>query len=164
MGAINETLGKSLLILDLDGTLFDSSHREHLARAKQWEAFHAAGGHDPVAWNVVEAVRLLLSQGTLYPILITGRNEWYREATEAQMAKLPFNVDAVLMRPDGDMTSDADLKPRLLCEYLFGEGYTPEQEAHAARITLLALDDRDRVVSAWRRFGITCLQVKEGAF
>jgi hypothetical protein len=57
------------------------------------------------------------------------------------------------MRKKGDYRDDSIVKKELL-DQIRKDGYNP----------LLAFDDRDRVVKAWRECGIRCLQVAEGNF
>jgi len=57
------------------------------------------------------------------------------------------------MRSVGDHTDDGVLKPSWL-----SDGTIPRERVH------LAIDDRNRVVKAWRDAGIPCLQIAEGDF
>ena len=57
------------------------------------------------------------------------------------------------MRKAGDHRNDDILKIEMLAE-VRAEGYDP----------IMAFDDRDRVVAAWRAAGVPCAQVAPGAF
>jgi hypothetical protein len=61
------------------------------------------------------------------------------------------------MRPDDDFTDDKTLKIQLL------ERYFGSREA-MKRDILFILEDRDRMVSAWRELGLPCWQVRPGAY
>ncbi len=58
------------------------------------------------------------------------------------------------MRPAGDFTPDDQLKESWL------HAMSPEDRARL----VMVFDDRDRVVSMWRRNGVVCAQVAEGDF
>src|SRR5690606_1817255 len=148
---------KHWIVVDLDGTLCDCSHRVHWAQAKQWDEFHAGIPEDKPHDDVVTLVSLA-SQN--YEVLVcTGRNEAHRKATIEWLRHhgLEEVVTDVLMRPDNDRSPDHELKIRLVCEY-FGS------MDNALKSVLLVLDDRDKVVAAWRDAGFKCWQVQQGSY
>ena len=145
---------KSVIIVDLDGTLSNNDHRVHLAQEKKWEEFHEGISFD----LPVDPVATMISEfsGIGYEIIaVTGRPEKYRSATEQWLADFDINIDEVLMRPHDNWESDHELKIKIAAEY-FGE--------HAKDIVLLVIDDRDRVVEAWRENGYFCLQPQNGDY
>lgn len=148
---------KCWIVVDLDGTLCDCSHRVHWAQAKQWDEFHAGIPEDKPHDDVVALVSLA-SQN--YEVLVcTGRNESHRKATIEWLRNhgLEEVVTDVLMRPDNDRSPDHELKIRLVCEYFGGMD-------NALNSVLLVLDDRDKVVEAWRDSGFKCWQVQQGSY
>jgi len=148
---------KQWIVVDLDGTLCDCSHRVHWAQAKQWDEFHAGIPEDKPYDDVVALVSLA-SQN--YEVLVcTGRNEAHRKATIDWLRHhgLEEVVTDVLMRPDNDRSPDHELKIRLVCEYFGGMD-------NALKSVLLVLDDRDKVVEAWRDAGFKCWQVQQGSY
>ncbi len=147
---------KNWIVMDLDGTLCDCSHRVHLAQAKQWDEFHAGIPDDKPNQEVVK----LLERFTEYEVLLcTGRDEKYRDPTERWLHDngLSQYITAMVMRPDDDHSSDHELKPRLVDEF-FGSRQA------ALDAVLLVLDDRDRVVEAWRDARFKCWQVQVGSY
>lgn len=87
-------------------------------------------------------------------IVMSGRDEGKcRTATEEWLARHFIDYDQLIMRPAGDKKNDAIVKSELFDKYV-----APH---YNVRFTL---DDRDRVVAAWRAKGIKCLQVAPGAF
>jgi hypothetical protein len=151
---------KDHLIVDLDGTLCNNSHRQHLAVAKQWDEFHSLLHEDTICEEVVLVIRGLLAVvKDLNVIAVTGRNERYRMPTVRWMARQKVGAlfDDMLMRGDTDYTSDQDLKPRMVEKY-FGS------KEEALDRTLLVLDDRSSVVTAFRNYGFKVFQVREGDF
>lgn len=155
-----------IIVVDLDGTLCDSSHRDHLAQAKEWDAFHAASKDDKPRLDVAELVKIVRSSafaGRDYCLVaLTGRNEKYRKVTLDWLIRQDLaHFDALLMRPDNDWRPDTVIKPELLEEFrkLIGEGQggpTPE--------VAFILEDRDHVVEAWRNLGYACWQVQPGGY
>lgn len=163
---------KTYVIVDLDGTLCNSAHRDHLAVAKEWDEFHSLLVHDVPHHDVALLLSYLNKQ--LWPfmdlevIALTGRNEKYRLMTEQWMLAHETSVDHLLMRPDGDWRSDHELKPKLLVDFI--TGLDPEQvwtqehiDAAKAKVWFI-LEDRDKVVEAWRNLGFRCWQTQPGGY
>lgn len=148
---------KDWIIVDLDGTLCDCSHRVHLAQAKQWEEFHAGIPNDrTIAPTVIVVEKMAETHNVL---LCTGRNEANRKATNdwLQAKMLGSMADVLLMRPDNDHRPDHELKLQLVYDYFGGK-------QNALDSVLVVLDDRDKVVEAWRDAGFTCWQVAAGSY
>ena len=149
------------IIVDLDGTLCNSTHREHHAKNGDWDEFHAALAEDRPQSDVAELVRTFSEAGFLVAGC-TGRPERYRIATERWLVEHDIPLDFVLMRGNYDFGSDAVIKPRAVLEW-------HEHTAEAALMTaqervLFVLDDRDKVVEAWRDNGFNCWQVRHGGY
>lgn len=140
------------IIVDLDGTLCDTSHRQHLVEAKKWGAFYDALSADPVnSW----CRQLIRGMGKLYyaTILVSGRPESHRKQTEAWLDVHGFDPHELLMRKTGDYRKDSIVK-----EEIYREDIEPYHEI------LFCVDDRKQVVDMWRSLGLTCLQCAEGNF
>lgn len=160
---------QKLIICDLDGTLADCRHRQHLAAAGDWDGFHALMHKDPP----VAATLQFLTEATFTLnwglVFLTGRPEIFRSTTVKWLQDVcQLDEDMyldLLMRPKDDWTSDVKLKPELLRDSIehgaIGDWLEEDQEAQE---TLLFLEDRDKVVAMWRDLGYTCWQVAEGAF
>jgi hypothetical protein len=152
-------MDKKWIVVDLDGTLCDCSHRVHLAQAGKWNEFYAGIPSDKISQPIANLVTVMEEAG--YQILIcTGRDETHRNITtdwliEKGLAPIITNI---LMRPKNDFkTPDHVIKIQTLHGF-FG---SPER---ARESVLFTLDDRDRVVEAWRNAGFVCLQVQAGAY
>lgn len=144
---------KQIILCDLDGTLADCQHRVPLIleKPKRWTEFFAACSGDAPIPHVIELVNTLHGQ---YEVWITsGRSDECRSATEAWLTSKGVIYDKLVMRKSGDHTDDGQLKPSWL-----SDGTIPRERV------AFALDDRNRVVSAWRKAGIPCFQVAEGDF
>lgn len=152
-----------IVVVDLDGTLCDSAHREHLARAKEWDQFHSLLGEDKVHQDVFEVLMRMnwapTGETPMIVLALTGRNEKYRKPTIAwlQDKGVSHILDDLLMRPDNDWRPDHELKPALLDDWLTANDLT-----HAD--VLFILEDRDKVVEAWRNLGHNVWQVRPGGY
>lgn len=147
--------GKLAIIVDLDGTLCNTVHRQHHMNGpkKDWKAFYGAiAEDDPNEWcrTIVE---MHAERG--YEILfVSGRPGQYREVTETWLKRvMPMVQYTLLMRPEGDFRKDCDVKLEIYQQHI-------EPYYNIA----FALDDRQQVVDMWRAQGITCLQCAKGDF
>lgn len=144
-----------VVVVDLDGTICDHGHRVHHAQNREWERFHGELHKDRIHDDVVNLLRAL--DGRSYLLGLTGRNEAFREMTLDWMVENRVPIDDLLMRPDTDFTPDHILKPRLLAEH-FGSW------KKAIETIDFCLDDRDKVVEAFRSNGLPCWQVRPGSY
>lgn len=144
---------RKAVIVDLDGTLCDVEHRNHLVKKKpaRWNEYFLACHLDPPKENVVEVVRCLTNCHDIH--IFSGRGDVARDLTEAWLEKHEIAYESLTMRHEGDRTPDQILKRRWVTE----KGFTPEN-------VLCILDDRQKVVNMWREMGFTCLQVAPGDF
>lgn len=142
------------IIVDLDGTVADCSHRQHYVNTKpaNWKAFEAGIPHDPPHQHVIDLVNTLFNAGWNI-LLCSGRGEQSREHTETWLTRHGVNYHHLYMRAAGDYRRDDIVKMGLL-DKIIADGYKPS----------FALDDRDQVVIAWRSRGIPCFQVAPGDF
>lgn len=153
------------VVIDLDGTLCDVVHRESYAKAGEWEEFHKRCADDTPREDVVWLLNALL-YSSLHTdrhhtevIALTGRDEGHYTETMKWLARnnLSMAIDHVIMRPIGNFEPDHELKPRLLAEH-FGS-----MEIALSSVAFI-LEDRDKVVEAWRNLGFNCWQVQAGNY
>lgn len=145
----------SAIIIDLDGTLCDVSHRTHLVKQSppDWPAFFDACVDDTPNPAVVALITMARESGHEI-IYVSGRPETHRKQTEAWLQNHWLGGWArLLMRPAGDYRQDAIVKRELYETHIRGR-YD----------VLFAVDDRDQVVAMWRDLGLVCFQVAEGDF
>lgn len=144
-----------LYIFDLDGTLADGTHREHFITGdgkKDWAAYFAACGADALIRPVHNLMVRLQATGCEVRIW-TGRCASTYMDTREWLARHHIHVP-LTMRNEGDRTQDDVLKERWLMAL---------SDTDRARLQA-TFEDRDRVVAMWRRNGVQCFQVREGAF
>ena len=153
----NYFLGKKLdIIFDIDGTLFDISHRIHfvLSEPKNWKGFHDGMKSDK---QIKEMCLLLIScaKDTSNRILFcTGRDENYRDVTLKQIRGIfenisqPINKIALYMRGKKDFRKDYEVKHDLYRKML-EDGYSPQ----------IVFEDKATVVEMWNSIGVRCFRV-----
>ena len=138
-------------IFDLDGTIANCKHREHLAQAKQWDEFHALCLKDEPILPIVDLLKACSVRAKI--VLMTGRNERYREWTMDWIFEkdLATYVHDLQMRPDDDFSKDIDLKLNMIDVYFGGRPRALEK-------VWLIVEDRDVVVNGLRDAGFCVLQ------
>ena len=142
---------KSAIIIDLDGTLADISHRRHHVEDgnKNWKAFYNGITRDDInVWCHAIIDRFSDDNEVL---LVTGRPEPYRDITRAWLDRYHISYSGLFMRPDKDYRKDFVIKQEIYDNYI-----------KDSFDILFAIDDRQQVVDMWRRNDITCLQCAEG--
>ena len=130
---------KRVIILDIDSTLSNPSHRSHLAEQGKWDEFYDAMDKD----TPVEQMKLIETFDTLV-FIVTGRPERYRTKTIKWLDKhFPsFCRDGLYMRPDGNYIKDTDFKIQKI------------KEIEEAGYEIFAIfEDRKRNVDAFRKEG-----------
>jgi phosphoglycolate phosphatase-like HAD superfamily hydrolase len=140
---------KKYVIFDLDGTLININSITHLADAKEWEQFADESLSCPPFPEMVEYARHIQQLKNIGLIIVTAKPERLRARTFNWLSVNGIIPDALLMRPHKDFRTSVELKPALLTEHL-GDDWKQQ--------VLFTVEDRDKVVDAWRAIGITCLQ------
>lgn len=135
-------------IWDLDGTLFDCTHRLHLILQKEpdWDAFHERTLADGVYYGAMMTFKALV-EGRFTPLIFTSRPEVNRKLTERQLelARLRVPSRNVYMRGEGDYRPSVDVKRDMLLTAR-SRGFTP----------IMAFEDQPSVVEMYRKQGVTC--------
>lgn len=150
------------IVIDLDGTIADSRHREHYAVERDWDEFHLRSGQDAPKPDVRWLINFLSEHRVgdyPYLMILTGRNERYRPLTENWLRHNNIDYDELIMRPDNNFERDADLKLRLLQEFCDRAGYDDPTEA-----VIFILEEREGMVQAYREAGFPCWQVQAGGY
>lgn len=141
------------IIVDLDGTLCNNAHRQHLVEAKKWDAFYDALTADtPNPWcmEIIESMREWDSVATL---LVSGRPDSHWTQTVDWLHEHMPKWDGLFMRKAGDYRKDCIVKEEIYRNNIEGRFDV-----------LFCIDDRKQVVDMWRAIGLTCLQCAEGNF
>ena len=136
----NATLPQAVII-DIDGTLAHSTERGPF----EWERVGEDELDEPVA-------RITNALVHFKRIIVSGRDGVCRPQTEEWLKRHAIQYDELHMRPKGNKEKDNLIKERILEDLI-------------KRFEIVAVfDDRDQVVSMWRRKGLKCLQVEYGSF
>ena len=142
-------------IFDIDGTLADCSHRLHhiQKQPKDWDGFFADCHLDAPHPHIIGLAKDLWSIQDSAIVFVSGRSDQCRDQTKEWLLTHGLPPGPLYMRKAGDHRDDDTIKLELLAE-VRADGFDP----------VMAFDDRNRVVKAWRDAGIPCAQVAEGDF
>lgn len=148
------------IICDLDGTYFDTTHRQIFMQGKKkdWKNFNANISGDSVNEWCRELVFAMFFRN-YHIIFCSGREDIYKDVTmEGLIDKMGLeNMQMVrpslFMRKAGDHRKDSIVKKEIYETYI-KDKYD----------VLFCIDDRTQVVEAWRALGLTCLQCAPGNF
>lgn len=146
-------MSKKCIIVDVDGTVADCSHRLHHIKGpkKNWGQFWVGMENDKPLHHIIAIVRAMFNSfdgGRVTVIVVTARDEGVREQTEAWLNAHGVKHDVLLMRAANDFRKDAIVKKEIL-DNIRADGYE----------VLFALEDRDHNVEMFRANGVPCLQV-----
>ena len=133
------------IALDFDGTLCDTDQIAHLQG--DWPAFHDASFNCPPRHSLMMFIKRLQTVANV--VIVTGKPIEYESRVIKWCCDYGFYPDAILMRPKDDWRKTADLKLQMLREYLDCDDLSK---------VLVAIEDRDKMVDAYRAAGVTCLQ------
>jgi hypothetical protein len=151
-----------VILFDLDGTLADVSHAQHLIMDKSrinsesWDKFYLECTKGKPIAPIIMVMHSLMDSGHVVEIWTGRSGAVARETAEwlgAQAGVDPGMSLNIRMREVGDHTPDVELK----------EHWLDEELAMGNKIDLV-FEDRSRVVAMWRRRGIVCCQVAPGDF
>jgi len=142
------------VIVDIDGTVADLSHRLHLIRGKKdYDAFYNACAFDEPIEEMCRLVKTIWSAGADI-VFITGRPHSVYDQTRTWVNK-HIQLDdrfTLFMRQNADYRKDTIIKKELFYEYL------TDKEIE------FVLEDRTSVTEMWRGLGLRVLQVASGDY
>jgi len=149
-----------MLILDLDGTLFDTSARwnecEKLANGNKrmfWECYQSPRfmNLDKPKWDVITFVQQLIEEKKPEVIaVVSGRSEKQREDTLKQLSAIGIEPNEVVLRAEKDFRKDHEFKSDVVRKLRekYGEG------------KVMAIDDSDAVLTYLEEEGIETIDAK----
>ena len=148
---------KTTVIFDLDGTLALVDKRREIAKKPNgkidFDIFY-----DPQYIELDEPNSFVIELAKMYKrngyeiVIVSGRSDRTKEATERWLEKYGILYDRMIMRKRKNFKPDNELKERWL------EKYLDPDNIH------VVVDDRQRVVDMWRRNGLDVFQVANGNF
>lgn len=131
------------ILVDVDGTLADCSHREHYVSTegkKDWNMFFNLTPFDPARQDVLDLIETKYKN--LPKIIVTARDESWRPHTEKWLKEAGVTFENILMRQKNDKRKDTEVKQEILDMY-----------CNIDRIKAV-VDDRPCVVSMWKDNGL----------
>jgi len=141
-----------VVLCDIDGTIADIKHRLHYVKNdhKDWKTFFAKMAEDTVREDVRAMLVEHQRQGRTV-VFLSGRPDSYVEQTTAWLKANHLDHHTVIMRRASDHRPDEIVKPEMLKSHFPNLG-----AIHCV------LDDRPRVIKAWRELGLTVHDVGDG--
>jgi len=132
------------IIVDVDGTLVDTSDIVHmvLAHPKKYDQFHHASVFAPPHDWVVDEVRGHFLSGHKILIVTARKDRWW-ELTSNWLGDQKVPYDELHMRRDNDDRPDRIIKEEILLEL---------QERYEI---VHAYDDNPNVIALWAEYGIS---------
>lgn len=150
-----KTIGRPLIrrqqeraiIVDLDGTLCDNLHRQHLWGKDSREFFEQCA-YDKLFEEVRFLIQCVFKTTEVAVIFCTGRPYWTSARTTVWLHDRDVPYTSICFRDDKDKRPDVVVKLDML-EEIRAAGYE----------VILSIDDRPEVVAMWRQHSVPCLQV-----
>ena len=138
------------IIIDLDGTLCDSSKRVHFLSGStpDYKSFYEESSEDAANEWCVEIVNKFINTNCKV-LFITGRPEKYRGITEGWILKvlgIPRYRYKLLMREDNNYQPDFEVKKSIYYDHV-----------ESLYDVMFCIDDRKQVVNMWKSLGLECL-------
>lgn len=149
---------KNIVVCDIDGTISKVGERlKYLQQEpKDWDSFYEDCFDDEPINEIIDLVHTLHTSEQYNIVFCTGRREQCRQKTRRWITKncgSSLNYCQLLMRADGDLRGDVEVKPELLRE----AGIKLKDIA-------FVIEDRSCMVKKWRDLGLIVLQCAEGDF
>lgn len=140
---------RKIVIVDIDGTIADGSHREYLVNGdkKDWPQYFNLMCFDAPIQHVIDWVNDLSKDHMI--CVVTGRpDEWQYETLRWLREKAKVHFDYLFMRRGSDKRPDVDVKTDIL-------NLLPKDQV------FMAIDDRPAVINGcWRKNGILVIPVR----
>lgn len=134
-----------VIIVDLDGTLCDTTHRNCFVdttgnKKKQWGKFFAGMADDALR----DEMKSLIDD--THPdcdvVIVTGRPDSYKKVTLDWLSQYGIRYNAIYMRRANDRRPDTVVKQEILDNYL------PKEKI------VMVYDDRGSVIKMWQSNGL----------
>lgn len=144
----NELVKPPVVVFDMDGTLFDESHRRHLLESGNHAEYFDLCHLDKPIENIIELTREYKKNG--YEIwIMTGRSISCEEKTIKSLIDNNVPYDFIKMRAADNRLPDFVLKPAWIGKYIGTE-----------RVEII-YDDMDKVIKGFQDKGLNVVDVKK---
>jgi FMN phosphatase YigB (HAD superfamily) len=115
---------RDVLIVDLDETLFNTKHRQHVltdnSSKPDWALFNSLHVHDtvyPIAAKFIEKLQVEFKKQTgtaLFVHILTGRSAVELHTTEQKLEQEGIKYNLLMMRPEGNFLPAKSFKKYML--------------------------------------------------
>ncbi len=142
------------VVVDIDGVLSDAAGRQHFIEGggrRNWDAFFAAAGDDPLIEEVATLLHLL--DPGLRVVLLTGRPVRIESETVAWLKRYDLRWDLLIMRDFGDYSAAREFKRWSVAD-LRRYGFDLQ----------LAFEDDRRNVDMFHSEGVPCIYIHSGYY
>lgn len=148
-------MNKKIILLDLDGTVADCTHRLHYIEGypKDYDGFYDNLDKDIPIQSIIDLVRALEQTQEYLILAVTGRPDSHLRQTQLWLIDNFVPYAKIFMRKAGDFRQDTVIKKEIL-----------DQIRNEYGEPTFALDDRATVVKMFRDNGVKVLQVAPGDF
>lgn len=149
------------IIVDIDGTIADISHRLHFIEweKKDWDGFYQHLSDDKPKQEIIDLIKIIYYDednrwDNLQLIFVTGRSDKYAAITDTWLRKhfTQFSYE-LFMRIEWDFRQDYEIKKEIY-----------ENDIKDKYDVKYVFEDRDQVVNMYRELWLTVLQVANGNF
>lgn len=140
-----------LIITDIDGTLFNNEHRaEHIPADKShtdnWRKFNSLHIYDQPIRYRIQFMQLLAMMPGVEVVYLTGRSAEFYEETKAALNLAGCPVGRLVMRPDGDHSSGAEVKMSLIGDIVGDKHFAHVDDDLAACHAIAAAFPNARII------------------
>jgi hypothetical protein len=144
---------RKAIIVDLDGTLADITHRRKYVEGKKkdWKNFNKNIISDELNVWCAEIIRRMITDH--HVLLVSGRTDELQDETEQWLKKHDVPYTDLFMRRAKDHRDDTIVKREIF-----------EEKIKPSYVVQFVIDDRAKVVRMWREAGLVCLQCDWGDF
>lgn len=149
----NSFEGKSIVFVDVDGTLVNNAHIANKAFAgkrRNYKLLFSTVNQAPHNQDVVDLANRMRDEDGLNIVILTGRDDEYAEELIEAVEKSGIKASRVIAKKKGDYRPDFDVK-REVIEDLVSDGFIPVH----------SIDDRERSVKMYQDMGIKVSKVAE---
>ena len=144
---------RNIVIVDIDGTVADCTHRQHFVQnvqKKDWKGFFSQLHLDTPRKEVYEDACEVARENDAEIVFVSARPEDYREGTERWLRDNKMDYIALVMRRKGDSRPDTDVKRDIYNRYL--------KQYDVVKV----FDDRPAVIRMWEAEGLDVEDVGNG--
>lgn len=138
--------------IDIDHSISNAYWRDGMIGTGTWDDYHEASAKDQPIKETIELINSLHKDSWTI-IGVTGRPERFRQLSNLWLVENYVMIDKLIMRADDDYNPSADYKIAAVKE----EMLTLPKDA-----IVVAFDDRDNIVAAYRAAHILVLQIHSG--